>query len=200
MPRHVFVLTFLLLGLSASLAAQTADLSVTKVDDPDPVTAASPLVYTITVSNEGPDSAAGAMLSDPLPASTTFQSLAAPAGWSCSTPAVGANGTISCSDASFGVGSAVFTLTVGVDPGVASCTVLTNTVTVSSSTPDPHPGTETASAGTTVVAATTAIAISKVDSPDPVVEGADLTYTITASNNGALGLESAAVTPSGSGG
>jgi uncharacterized repeat protein (TIGR01451 family) len=198
MPRIVRVLAttvfFSLLVASSPLAAQTAaDLSVTQVDDPDPVAAGSSLVYTLTISNKGPDSADSATLSDPLPAGTTFQALAAPAGWSCVTPAAGANGTVSCSTASFAVGSDVFTLTVGVDAGTANGTVLSNTVAVASASVDPNPGAETAGADTTVVASTTAVAITKTDSPDPVLAGANLTYTLTASNNGGVELESATV-------
>jgi uncharacterized repeat protein (TIGR01451 family) len=191
--RNAAALTALLL-LPASLAAQTsADLSLTKVDTPDPVGAGAALVYTITASNKGPDSADSATVEDPLPAGTTFQSLASPAGWSCTTPAVGATGTVSCSATSFDPGSAVFTLTVVVDPGTANGTVLSNTAAIASESVDPNPGAETATANTTVVASTTVIAITKTDTPDPVVAGDDLTYTLTASNNGPDGLESATV-------
>ena len=41
-----------------------ADLSVTKVDTPDPVQTGSNLTYTITVTNNGPDAAANASWSD----------------------------------------------------------------------------------------------------------------------------------------
>ncbi|HET9212576.1 MAG TPA: DUF11 domain-containing protein [Thermoanaerobaculia bacterium] len=188
------VLLTLLAGVAPAAGQASADLSVTKVDDPDPVMAGSSLVYTVTVSNEGPDSAGNATFDDPLPAGTTFQSLASPGGWGCTTPAVGANGTVSCSNASFTPGSAVFTIAVTVDAGVANGTVLTNTASVSSTTPDPSPGAESASADTTVTAAaTTAVSITKSDSPDPVVAGAGLTYTITASNNGPTDLETATV-------
>src|ERR1700730_4344906 len=49
-----------------------ADLSVTKVDTPDPVNTGSNLTYTITVTNNGPDAAANASWSDTLPAGTTL--------------------------------------------------------------------------------------------------------------------------------
>jgi uncharacterized repeat protein (TIGR01451 family) len=130
--------------------AASADLSVTKVDTPDPVVAGTNLTYTITVTNAGPSSAASASLSDTLPAGTTFVSLPAVAGWSCTPPAVGAGGTVSCSNPSFAAGSAVFTLTVAVDPTVSEGTVLSNTATVSASTSDPNPGNESAKAMTTV--------------------------------------------------
>ncbi len=125
-----------------------ADLSVTKVDTPDPITVGNNLTYTITVANAGPSNAASVSLSDTLPAGTTFVSLSSPGGWSCTTPAVGAGGTVSCSIASLGVGSAVFTLTLQVG---AVATELSNTATVSSTTPDGNGGNESATATTAVV-------------------------------------------------
>lgn len=137
--------------LSPALAwAQTADISVTKVDTPDPVLADNLVTYTITVTNNGPDPADSASLTDTLPASTAFVSLSSPGGWSCTTPAVGSGGTVSCSIFTFAVGSAVFTLTVAVDPSTPGGTVLSNTATASSSTADANPGDESDTETTTV--------------------------------------------------
>jgi len=196
MSRNAFSVVFSALfafvaGASCLTAQALADLSVTKDDAPDPVTAGFSLVYTITLTNEGPSDAASVTLSDPLPAGTTFQSLSQPAGWSCTTPAVGAGGTVSCSLATFAPGSAVFVLTGLVDSGVAAGTVLTNTATATSSTPDPNPGSESATSATTVVGATTTFSIAKTGTPDPVLAGDNLTYTITASNNSSGDLKSA---------
>lgn len=162
---------------------QVADLAVTKVDTPDPVAAGTNLTYTITVANNGPDAASTASWSDTLPAGTTFVSLSAVAGWSCTTPSVGAGGTVSCSSASFAVGSAVFTLTVAVDPSVAAGTVLSNTATATSATADGKPGDESATA-TTTVAALADLSLLKTGTPDTVAPGGDITYTITANNEG----------------
>ena len=61
--------------------AVPADLGITKTDSPDPVIAGSNLTYTITVRNAGPGvSAAGIVMSDALPAGTTFVS-ARPGQW-----------------------------------------------------------------------------------------------------------------------
>ena len=185
---------FVLASLSAPLCAQSASVSLLKVDDPDPVPAGTALVYTVTASNEGPDDAANVVMSDPLPAGTTFQSVSAPGGWNCSVPAVGAGGTVVCSNATFAVGGAVFAITVNVGAAVTNGTVLTNTASISSTTPDPHPGDESASADTTVTTTpTTVVSITKTAAPDPVTVGTDLTYTITATNAGNGTLESAAV-------
>ena len=161
----------------------SADMSVTKSDAPDPVPVGGTLVYTITVTNGGPSNAPNASLSDPLPGGTTFLSLAAAAGWTCTPPAVGANGTLSCSASTFPVGSAVFTLTVAV-PASTPLGMLVNTVTVASSaSSDPVGGNEVASTSTTVEASAD-LSVTKTVSPNPVVAGANLVYTITATNSG----------------
>lgn len=169
---------------STTTVAASADLSVTKVDTPDPVTAGTNITYTITVTNAGPSNAAGVSLTDALPAGTTFVSLSSPGGWSCTTPAVSGTGTISCSIATFAQGNAVFTLVANVGSGVVSGTVITNTATVSSTTPDSNAGNESGTATTTVGTGSADLAITKTDTPDPVTAGMNLTYTITVTNNG----------------
>ncbi len=166
-------------------AVASADLSLTKVDVADPVTAGSNLTHTITLTNAGPDAATAAAFTDTLPADTSFVSLTSPGGWSCTTPAVGAGagGTIDCSTASQAVGSAVFTLTTMVAPGVAAASVISNSATATSTTADPTTGNESATA-TTTVAVSADVSISNVATPDPVSAGSNLTYTITASNAG----------------
>ena len=170
-------------GTATTTVAASAEVSLTKTDSPDPVTAGTNLTYTITVSNEGPSNAANVSMTDTLPAGTTFVSLTSPAGWSCTTPAVGAGGTVTCSIASLDLTSPLFTLVVKVDPSTANGTVLSNTATASASTSDPNPGDESETAPTTV-AASADLAVTKVDTPDPVNAGSNITYTIAATNNG----------------
>ncbi len=163
---------------------QVADLAVTKVDTPDPVTAGANLTYTLTVTNNGPDAAATASVSDTLPAGTTFVSLPAVAGWSCTTPAVGAGGTVTCTNPSFAVGSAVFTLTVNVSASTVSGTVLSNTATVTSATGDGTPGNNSATVTTTVGAGSADVQVTKTDGVDPIPPGTNQIYTITVTNAG----------------
>ncbi len=141
-----------LVGLFAT-GGSGSDLSVSVVDSPDPVVAGANLTYAITLANAGPTAAAAATLSDTLPASTSFVSLASAGGWSCTTPAVGASGTVSCSNASFAPGNAGFTLVVQVAADVAGGTQIANTVSAASSTSDPNPANDSATATTTVQAA-----------------------------------------------
>jgi uncharacterized repeat protein (TIGR01451 family) len=168
---------------SAGTTVQAAaDLAVTKTDSPDPVVVNNNLTYTITVTNNGPSAAANASLSDSLPAGVTFVSLSAAAGWACTTPAVGANGTVSCSIASVASGaSGVFTLVV--NPGVAAGASISNTATVSTTTADPNPANDSAIQSTTV-GASADLSVTQGDSPDPVLVGNNLSYTITVANAG----------------
>lgn len=172
-----------LVGYFKIAAFQTADLALTKIDGVDPVTAGTNLAYTITVTNSGPDAAANTSWSDTLPAGTTFVSLSSPGGWSCTTPAVGSGGMVSCSIASQGVGSAAFTLTVAVAPSVAAGTVLSNTASVTSTTGDLDTNDLSATETTTVTAAAD-LSVTKADNQDPVTAGNNLTYTITVTNSG----------------
>ncbi|HEV3353748.1 MAG TPA: hypothetical protein VG076_12550 [Acidimicrobiales bacterium] len=133
-----------------STATPNADLSITKSGTPNPVTPGGNETYTITVHNNGPFDAVAVTMNDPLPAGTTFVSLVNP-GWVCTTPPVGNPGTVSCTIADLAAtATATFTLTVHVNPTVPSGTVLSNTATVTSVTPDLGPSPNSANVLTTV--------------------------------------------------
>jgi uncharacterized repeat protein (TIGR01451 family) len=59
------------------------DLSITQVDQPDPVTAQEILEYMITIHNDGPSDATNVILEDTLDSGVTYESVA-PAGTACS--------------------------------------------------------------------------------------------------------------------
>ena len=83
-------------ALSGS-GSPSADLNLSIGAAPNPVHRNKGLTYTITVQNAGPSAASGTLTADQLPANVQFQSLSAPAGSSCTTPAVGSTGTVKCS-------------------------------------------------------------------------------------------------------
>jgi uncharacterized repeat protein (TIGR01451 family) len=120
-------------------ASTAADLSVTKSDSPDPVTAGDNLTYTIVLTSAGPSDALNVFLSDAIPADTTFVSWSQTAGptFVLTAPPSGGTGTVTATADTFASGaSATFTLVVNVNADTPGGTVISNTATVSSSTRD----------------------------------------------------------------
>ena len=168
-----------------------ADLALTKGDSPDPVLAGELLTYTLTATNGGPSSAAGVTLVDTLPGDATFES-ATPTQGSCSE----SGGTVTCQLGTVANGN---TATVEIKVRPQSGGTITNEAGVSSDANDPAPGNNSATAETTVIAAAD-LSLTKGDSPDPVLEGELLTYTLTAHNAGpqpATGVTLTDTLPSG---
>lgn len=179
---------------SVTVNAKDADLAITKTDSPDPVWAGGNITYNIKVTNNGPDTSSNLTLSDSVPGNTTFQTLTPASGWTCTSPAVGGTGAISCTAASLAASQTdSFALVVKVNPGVAGGSIISNTASVSSSTTfDPTPGINLVTQ-TTTVQPSASLSITKTDSPDPVSVGNDITYTITVTNSGLDAATSAAL-------
>ncbi len=182
---------------NATTTVQTrADLSVTKSDSPDPVTAGNNLTYTINFANNGPSDAQTVTVTDPIPANATFVSatVAVGGGWSVSAPAVGGTGNVVFSKTTSVAGdAATFTIVININPNTANGTVITNNATAASATTDPTPGNNTGTA-TTTVQAVADLAVTKTDSPDPVNAGSNITYTINFANNGPSFADAVTVT------
>jgi uncharacterized repeat protein (TIGR01451 family) len=136
--------------------AASANVGVTKSDLPDPIAAGRDIAYTLTVSNAGPATALNLTLADSVPANTTFRSIGSAQAWSCSTPAVGGTGAISCTLASLAAGqSSVLILRVRVNAGTAVGTTISNTATVTNAVADPNAVNNSATTTTAVAAANT---------------------------------------------
>jgi uncharacterized repeat protein (TIGR01451 family) len=105
------------------------------------------VTYTINATNGGPDAASGVVINDLLATGTGFVSVNAP-GATCSTPAVLATGTISCSYGSLASGSSIAPMTVVVKVSAKGNAQLNNTASVSSSTLDPNAANNSATATT----------------------------------------------------
>jgi uncharacterized repeat protein (TIGR01451 family) len=137
---------------SNTVTGPSADLGVSKVASAGEVLAGSNITYTIQVFNGGPTNAASATLNDTLPGNMTFVSLASPPGWTCSSPAPGAGGTVSCSNPNLApTAGVVFTLVGHVDLATPPGTTYTNTASVSTTTFDPNDKNNTSTVSTTVV-------------------------------------------------
>jgi uncharacterized repeat protein (TIGR01451 family) len=177
---------------TSTLVNTRADLSITKSDSPDPVTAGSNLTYTLTVSNAGPSDTQNVVVTDAVPANTTYVSVAsADPGFVC----LNSNNTITCNKATLAAGdSTTITIVVKVNANVASGTVLSNSATVSSTTTDPSASNNSSGPITTTVNTNAVFTITKSDNPDPVVAGTNLSYRVSLTNNGPSDAQSVVLT------
>jgi len=163
---------------------QNSDLSLTKQTLSTAAAQGSTITYTISTANNGPADATGVSVTDTLPAQLLFQSLAAPGGWSCTTPAVGATGSIACTTASFPNGAtANFTLVTTVAPNATG--TINNTANIGSPfVNDPNPGNTSGSSGNVAIGGNADLGIAKTTATTSAPRGGAISYTITVSNAG----------------
>jgi uncharacterized repeat protein (TIGR01451 family) len=129
----------------AASRVRLPDLSVSKTDSPDPVFVGQPLRYTVTVTNNGPATAGGISLNDPLPAGVSFDSASSSQG-GCSEAA----GTVTCAVGTLASGDSA-TVQINVTPHSEG--TITNTASVASNEPDSDSSNDTATESTTVALA-----------------------------------------------
>ncbi|HXF70773.1 MAG TPA: CARDB domain-containing protein [Thermoflexus sp.] len=154
-------------------STELADLTVSKEASASTVLAGTELTYTVRVTNNGPLNATNVRVTDTLPAGVTLSDVSTSQG-SCSGPV--------CDLGTLNAGAtALLTLRVRVNSNTPAGQ-LTNTVVASTSNPD-DPANNTASI-TTQVQTQADLALTISDSPDPVIAGTPLTYTVLVTNNG----------------
>jgi uncharacterized repeat protein (TIGR01451 family) len=126
-----------------------ADLTVALSVAPGQVHYVSPVIYTATVTNQGPAAASAVQLKDTLPFGVRSLVVFRPAGWSCTTPPIVSSGTITCKTASLASGaSATFHfVVVNLEHRGGS---LRDSATVSATTTDPNPANNQATITTKV--------------------------------------------------
>ena len=138
-------------GVVAYFSFPQADLALTQSATPTTPITGSSITYTITVTNSQNDPANDVVVTDPIPANTTFQSITAPADWTCSAPGIGGTGQISCSTSSLASGAtAVISLVVNIPCATPNGTMVSNTASVTSSTLDLDMSNNTRTVTTTV--------------------------------------------------
>jgi uncharacterized repeat protein (TIGR01451 family) len=186
---------------TANVTVSAAGLAVTKFASPNPVQAGANITYTVTVSNVGNTGAHNVVLTDAVPANTTFVSESQTSGpaFACTTPAAGATGTITCNNALFAAAaSADFQIVVRVNPAATNGTTITNTANASTTDTDPNLSNNTATTNTTVVVGSD-VSVAKTG-PASVGSGGNIAYTVTVSNIGtsdALGVTLSDAIPAG---
>jgi uncharacterized repeat protein (TIGR01451 family) len=136
-------------GSASFLVQNKSDLFITKQANLTSVKATQNLIYTVTVKNLGPYRAAAVVMNDPVPANSGFVSLNS-GGVSCTTPAIGAVGTVTCNPGNLANGATVtFTITVKIG-GATNKTSISNTATANSPNFDPNLANNTATATTQI--------------------------------------------------
>lgn len=157
----------------------SADLAITKTHA-GPGVAGQDTAWTIGVHNNGPsDSQPTITVSDTLPAGTTFVS-AVGVGWSCAPP-VGQ--TFSCTRSTVLASGAVapqILVVAHISSGLTG--TLTNSATVTGTTPDPVPANNTATSPLTITTSAD-LAIQKAHA-GAFTPGTQGTYTFAVVNNG----------------
>lgn len=132
-------------AVTASAQTPSSDLAVFKSGD-ETVALGGQITYSIGVFNAGPDDAAHVILTDVLPANTSFVSSTTDTG---SVSFDGTTLTVNVGTLPFEA-TAVATLVVQVNQNAPRGTIITNTVTVTSDTPDPESSNNSATAFTFV--------------------------------------------------
>jgi uncharacterized repeat protein (TIGR01451 family) len=165
--------------------AAQSELSITSSAMPNPVLGGNNITFTQVVTNNGPAATAVATYTDAIPTGSTFVSLVPPLGWSCTTPLVGAAGTVTCTNALASGASATFPLVVKATATDTPGTVISNTASIGPTANDPNTANNTATSTTVVTSPTQAdVSIVKTASPEPVNQSTNLTYTLQVTNNG----------------
>ncbi|MEV5966546.1 hypothetical protein AB0L70_32560 [Kribbella sp. NPDC051952] len=166
---------------STTTVVAQADLSVTK-SAPETVVAGNELTYQLTVRNAGPSDAVGAVVTDTLPAGTTFVRGTGPGGACTQGPAL-SEPAVTCPIGQVEPGGdATADIVVKVSPDQPAGT-LVNNATAGSQTPDPDDKNNSGSAETKVTTSAD-LSIIKTVKPSPLVAGSEGVYTLTVHNDG----------------
>jgi len=152
------------------------DLAIGMVPNPEPVFQGSNLVYSISITNLGPNTAKNVVLSQILPSSAIFANATISQGSISHSGGIvtGNIGTMSL--------GAVVTATVTVVP--IQFGILTTTASVTSLGPENDPANNTVTVSSHVNPPFSDLAVGLLDTPDPVTVGQLLTYTVSVTNRG----------------
>jgi len=153
-----------------------ADLSLVKSDSQDPVVPGAEVQYTLSVANSGPSMATQVVVTDTLPANTSFLGVTGN-GWVCGE----SDHTMTCSRQGLSVGNAP-AIYINLAAPVASG-MITNTALIGSQAIDTDPADNRASE-TTWVTDLADLSLEKVVEPGQVIPGGTLMYSLSISNAG----------------
>lgn len=164
-----------------------ANVSVTKTAAPAVVIAGGELSWLVVVSNAGPSAARNVVLTDAVPEPLQIISAAANG-----TPCDVTGRDVSCDLGTLPPGQVTVTIETRVPAG-ATVDEVANRATVTTSTPDPNPDDNSATASAHV-ARQADLEITKSMSPTNPVPGQRVTFTMTAVNHGPSVAENVTIT------
>ncbi|QIL68919.1 DUF11 domain-containing protein [Diaphorobacter sp. HDW4B] len=167
-----------------------ADLVVTKDDGITRYTPGTNVVYTITVTNKGPNTANGVTVSDPLPSGistaswTCIAGPSAPTGTACTGSGTGAiaDKAVNLPSSAGSTASVVYTLTMAVPVGFTGNLMNTAKADLPADMTDPTPADNSATDTDTPPQAD--LQVTKTDGVDRYTLGKDVVYTIVVTNIG----------------
>lgn len=182
-----------------STAQFVSDLLVT-VAAPAVAVVGGSVPVAVTLTSNGPSGAPAARLQYEVPPDSTFLSLVAPRFGTCSGPAVGTRGTVTCTfNMQPPLEGEAFpnwqTLLVVIRPTASG--TLTHTVSATTSATDPSPENNSARATTAVAAAASAnadLSVSIAPRVKTALRGDDVTFDVQVRNGGPDTAPAAAVT------
>jgi uncharacterized repeat protein (TIGR01451 family) len=139
----------------------------------------STLPFTIDISNAGPSTAFGIVVTDTVPA-VLMNVSASGAGWTCGV----AGQLVTCTRPSLAAMAAAPPIVIDtLVPTTCPSQSIYDTATVTASTPDPNALNNFDGNGTTIQTLAD-LGVALTASPNPVTAGAELIYTIDVTNNG----------------
>jgi len=154
-----------------------SSLSLTMTANPNPVQVNSNEVFTLNVSNAGPSTAQGVVISQTLPPNFSFVTSS---NYPVEATANGTNITLSLGALPVYGTALVSVVTVCTyPPGLA-----TSVATVGSTGINPNPNNDTASASTLVILPPADLGVSMMAAPTVLLQGQLVTFTIIVTNNG----------------
>jgi uncharacterized repeat protein (TIGR01451 family) len=152
------------------------DLSIGMTANPEPVFVGNNLVYTISVTNAGPDLAKNTVASQLLPAGVIYVS------GSASQGSVSQSGGVVTANLGNLAPGSVATILVTVTPTQVG--LLSTTATVTSQNNDFDLSNNSVTVTSHVNPPFSDLAVGVLDAPDPVLVGQILTYTVSVTNRG----------------
>ncbi|MGE0882031.1 MAG: beta strand repeat-containing protein [Blastocatellales bacterium] len=170
-----------------------SNLRIAKTANPTQPIPGSPLTYTIVVTNDGPSPVNGATVTDTVPALLTNVSWTCTASSGSSCGSANGTGNINATVNLANGGTATFTITASVPANTTGTITNTASVAVPQGTTDPESGNNSSTVVSTLQPQSD-LSITKVANASVIRAGDQVTYTITAKNNGPSVADNVVVT------